>query len=294
MLKRILKKIKKEVLKRKPLTPQLTHYFAGQLIAQAIQNRVPFFAGRLGFTESRCLDQYITNKSELSDILGNLWKESGVFPPTEEQFSDFAKVYLGSLADVDLLGLLETNDERRLLAKHGNNPLTCALASLEPYLGPVPWSQQLAGLRVLVVHPFVQSIREQYLQRELLFANKEVLPQFKLLQVKPPQTLLHHTDGLVSWSAGLEKLCYDIKNQQFDVAILGCGAYGLPAGAFIKTELKKIAIYLGGATQILFGISGKRWVGLPAFQALKTPYWKLPLEAERPERWEQFEGGCYW
>ena len=43
----------------------------------------------------------------------------------------------------------------------------------------------------------------------------------------------------------------------FDVALLGCGAYGLPFAASIKRMGKK-AVHLGVATQILFGIKGKR------------------------------------
>ena len=44
----------------------------------------------------------------------------------------------------------------------------------------------------------------------------------------------------------------------FDVAIIGCGAYGMPLGAMLK-DAGKTVIHLGGVTQILFGIKGKRW-----------------------------------
>ena len=44
----------------------------------------------------------------------------------------------------------------------------------------------------------------------------------------------------------------------FDVAIIGCGAYGFPLAAKLK-QAGKQAIHLAGATQLLFGIKGKRW-----------------------------------
>ena len=43
------------------------------------------------------------------------------------------------------------------------------------------------------------------------------------------------------------------------VALLGCGAYGMPLGAFIKDGLKKPAIHVDGVLQLLFEIKGKRW-----------------------------------
>lgn len=50
----------------------------------------------------------------------------------------------------------------------------------------------------------------------------------------------------------------DIEKIDFDVAILGCGVYGVPLSAHIK-RMGRQAVYTGGATQIMFGIKGKRW-----------------------------------
>lgn len=156
-IKRPFHRLRKEIQKRRPLEPGLSHYLAGQRIAQAIQQKSPFFAGRLGYTESRCLDKMGAMGMIPTAIPQQLWEGPGVFPPTERQFREFADAYLGALGRVDLLGLLGTMDERRLLSRYGSNPLTCALENLEPYLGPEPWSQHLAGLRVLVVSGLVSA-----------------------------------------------------------------------------------------------------------------------------------------
>ena len=50
----------------------------------------------------------------------------------------------------------------------------------------------------------------------------------------------------------------EIDKIDFDIAILGCGAYGYPLASYIKSIGKK-AIHIGGATQLIFGIKGKRW-----------------------------------
>ena len=56
----------------------------------------------------------------------------------------------------------------------------------------------------------------------------------------------------------------------FDVAIIGCGAYGMPLAAMLK-QAGKQAIHLGGATQLLFGIKGKRWEEIKTIPHLIDP-----------------------
>ena len=80
----------------------------------------------------------------------------------------------------------------------------------------------------------------------------------------------------------------------FDVAILGCGAYAFSLGAFIKRDLGKCAVHLGGATQLLFGIRGGRWDSWPCFNIYFNKYWTRPDESERPSNYKFHEGGAYW
>jgi hypothetical protein len=79
----------------------------------------------------------------------------------------------------------------------------------------------------------------------------------------------------------------------FDVAILGCGAYGLALGAHAK-RLGKKAVVLGGAVQILFGIKGQRWDEHEFISRLYNEHWVRPLPSERPPNYQAVEGGCYW
>jgi len=62
---------------------------------------------------------------------------------------------------------------------------------------------------------------------------------------------------------------------------------------YIKSLGKK-AVHLGGATQILFGIKGKRWEERSDFKQLFNKYWIRPLETEKPINYKKIEGGCYW
>jgi len=276
------------------LSPQMDAYLTAQYIGNSIVAKKPFLVSRLGFTEARCLSQPggIDEPSEF--VMDLIRINSGVFPAKKSQFKAFGEIYLNALGQVDLLGLIRNPAEIKLVDAHAKRVATCDLPALEPYLHPVPWSRHLQGLKVLVVHPFVESIKRQFADhRAKIFLNPDVLPEFELNLLRAPQTLSGNNDGYKSWTDAYNIMTDKISNEDFDVAILGCGAYGLPLGAFVKT-LGKVAIHLGGATQMLFGISGKRWIERAEFRAIITDVWRTPLEAERPQGGEKVDEGAYW
>lgn len=84
-----------------------------------------------------------------------------------------------------------------------------------------------------------------------------------------------------------------ITGAEFDIAIIGAGVYGLPLAAFVKS-LGKQAIQMSGATQILFGIKGKRWDSDLVVSKMYNDYWVRPLAVETPPQIQKVEGGSYW
>ncbi len=79
----------------------------------------------------------------------------------------------------------------------------------------------------------------------------------------------------------------------FDIAIIGCGAYGLPLAAYVK-KIGKKTIHIGGATQLLFGIKGNRWETDGVSSKFMNDFWVNPLPSEYPENFLNVEQGCYW
>jgi len=289
------RKFSKPPAKPEDLKAEIDGYLLGQFIGGAIRQRNPLLVSRLGWTEATCLGLYL-NQGEKSDegLRERIWRFSGVFPPSEGQFADFAREYLGAIAASDALGLLGSPHEKMLVEKYAKSPLLTDLGSLEPYFSPEPWTQWLAGRRVVVVHPFTESIQSQYSQsRERIFVNPKVLPEFDLRVVRAPQTIAGNSSDFASWNAALEHLRTEVAREDFDVAILGCGAYGLPLGATIKS-MGKVCVHMGGSVQLLFGITGARWRDKAAFRALQTDAWISPLISERPPGWQKVEDGCYW
>lgn len=86
----------------------------------------------------------------------------------------------------------------------------------------------------------------------------------------------------------------DISSLDFDVALVSCGAYGLPLVNHIKNKLCKTGIYVGGALQLFFGIKGRRWDHHDEISLLFNEHWRRPFDVEIPENFHMVEGGCYW
>lgn len=166
-----------------------------------------------------------------------------------------------------------------------------------PFMWKRPWTRYLKGKRVLVVHPFVDSIRYQYEHnREKIWEDPEVLPEFKeLLTLKAVQSIADNKEQPYSnWFEALKYMEDEISKMDFDIALIGCGAYGMCLAAHVK-RMGKTAIHLAGWTQMLFGVYGTRWIEQQQeFAKYINKYWIRPNAKERPKGAEKVEGACYW
>ena len=153
------------------------------------------------------------------------------------------------------------------------------------------------GKKVLVIHPQAEIIRSQYARREKIFPGTNILPEFELIVQKAVQTNAGEVDErYATWFEALEDMYRKAMAVDFDLAILGCGAYGFPLAAKMKAAGKQ-AVHLGGITQILFGIHGKRWDEDKNHQFLQKYYsdaWVRLTDKEKPKGANVVEDGCYW
>ena len=215
---------------------------------------------------------------------------AGFFPATNQYLERFGERILDDCAELDVLGSWCKEEWRlRPLFK---NAKTIDLIDLEPFRHQDPWSMALKGKRVLVVHPFEASIHRQYQKRELLFSDPKVLPEFELLTLKSIQSSGSAKVPFDDWFEALEFMCQQISEIDFDIALIGAGAYGLPLGAHVK-RMNRQAVHMGGATQLLFGIRGGRWDN-EGYKYIVNEHWCRPLESEKPPRADLIEKGCYW
>lgn len=289
---------------------------AGELIFNLLASERPCMIARFGSTELSTVVNYLgitaKNHSALKYICDKepqwWWNKltmrqmntnSGFFPPTEEYLSKFSKMMLRDMEQLDILGSWQYIE--RFVASRTEHAKKVQLLMLEPFWSNKPWTQVLKGKNVVVVHPFKETILQQYNNenRARLFDNPDTLPEFASLRiVKAVQSLGASQTDFADWFEALEWMEKEIDREPYDVCLIGCGAYGFPLAAHVKRTGHK-AVHLGGALQLLFGIRGKRWDN-PNYNAtynhsaLVNKYWVRPNETERPAAAKDVEDGCYW
>lgn len=311
LVERILSAIRKKQIKM-PYTEKIRLYESrynntilynqdgNDLVATSLQENQPIMVARLGATELACLSFYLHNRRRfkkkypkgLTDVLSN---NAGVFPVHDDLLDKFSELYLDCIENTDIMAVWFNHDENTICNTYCPQAKLVELGCLESFLFKKPWSSTLRMKKVLVVHPFVESIKKQYAKRDLLFDDPEVLPEFELKTIQAVQSIAGSKVNYVTWFDALDDMCQKIEQTEFDIAIIGAGAYGLPLASFVK-RLGKQAIHLGGVTQILFGITGKRWeLGYADSTAkLFNEHWVRPLEKETPPNKDSVENGCYW
>lgn len=263
-------------------------------ISGLLDSSDPFMVGRLGAVEMRCVSKWmkgmLCNDSEKKQAL----YAAGIFPNNDATISQFCEVYTDAMKSCDLLGVWEVVGEKKAISLYCDNPILMPSRSIESYYFDNPWSENLKNKRILIVHPFVQSIKYQLNRRESIWPGKNVLPLFKSVQyVKSVQSNAGAHTSFQDWFEALAYMKKQIDFCDFDVAIIGAGAYGLPLAAHVKS-IGKQAIQMSGATQILFGIKGKRWDNHPVISKFYNESWVRPNSSETPLQKEKVEGGSYW
>lgn len=282
---------------------QLSLQEANDRIATLLNNGAPFMVGRYGTSEIGILQWTIARNfglaKEFSEShMNTICNNAGFFPKDQDLVYKYGNFVLEKSKNLDLLGTFYVGMEEYIIKKYAPQTTTVRLRGLEPWYVEDPWSKALEGKKVLVIHPFEETILSQYKKRELLFPDSPMLPQFELKTIKAVQTIAGEKDPrFENWFEALEYMHDSAMKIDFDVAIIGCGAYGLPLAALIK-ESGKSAIHLGGATQYLFGIKSKRAEEAknynPVIHNLYNENWVRPSDDEKPKNAHLVEDGCYW
>jgi len=151
---------------------------------------------------------------------------------------------------------------------------------------------KMNGKKVLAISSFDGLIQLQYTSGNV----QKIYEKFPLLAglstVKFPYCFLNNGPH-ENYFETLDAVFEEIKKEDFDIALLGCGAYGHMLCHRIHAELGKDAIYIGGSIQTIFGILSKRekdCSNLPV-----NEYWITEIPEEyRPANYKQIENGCYW
>jgi hypothetical protein len=264
-------------------------------IKNKISTKESFLIGRMGITELQVM-YYYSNNFTIPQYLTNLLvNNAGVYG---DSINEFCVEYLESVKNSNV-HIHWSIDEFKHMQEDLFNKVYDKKVHLienravEPFYFDNPWSYTLKGKKVLIIHPFSNTINSQYNKRALLFDNENLLPEFELITYKSVQSIGNQGPHS-NWFESLNAMKYDISKINFDIALIGCGAYGMPLGSHIKSSLNKQAIYIGGGLQLLFGIKGNRWDNHDIISKLYNEHWVRPNNNEIPPKHTSVEGGCYW
>ncbi len=281
-------------------------------ISSLLLSDSPCMISRFGSVELGCVINYLgvshPNISRFVYGVGHPWwwvksvkeemgNNAGFFPVTDEGLKFFSERILKDVGLIDVLAAWRT--EEAFLKNKMGGAKRIRFLLLDPFWSEQPWTIALVGKKILVVHPFVETIQFQYEKRNLLFKKKQILPDFELKTLKAVQTIAGQRDErFKDWFEALEYMKKEVDKIDYDICLIGCGAYGLPLAAHVKRMGKK-AVHMGGSLQLLFGIKGRRWEDpnyndTYNYAQLMNEHWVRPNREEIPIAATDVEGGCYW
>ena len=281
-----------------------------QEIARLLLSDTPCMIARFGSVELQAVVDYLfppTMKNALRFMNGKIpsWGyapstmhtmhiNAGFFPPTKAMLDRFGQLMLECMPKVDMLG--SWRREESVVAPYMPQAKRVPLYALEPYYFDNPWTPVLEGKKVLVIHPFEDTIRKQHEPGRYgrLFEDKRLTPNYELQTIKAVQSIAGNKPAeFDDWFQALDWMKGEVDKRDFDIAIIGCGAYGFPLAAHVK-KIGKKAVHLGGAVQNLFGIRSNATDNNDWVVNKINEYWTRSSVEETPKYSERVENARYW
>ena len=275
---------------------------SNEYIIQHIESNKPFMITRVGIgaeTLSTCywkLKRHIPN-----NIMHSLENNNGIYL-AKKNVELFCHMYSLAIANSDALAVWKNSmiEEQKILMKDHKlvsiysrvlEPFYCILENIKP------WSHYLLGKKVLIVNPFVESFQKQLRDGFRMFKDKDIFLEGQEFVFYRPFVTTAGNHLHRNWLETYKIMRDDISKLDFDIALLGCGGYGLPLCNHIRTKMGKSVIYIGGGLQLLFGVMGKRWENIPLHKKIikenNTKYVR-PSGDEILLNKDRVENGCFW
>lgn len=250
--------------------------------------------------------QVITNTLN-QGTLYQLVNNAGIFCKSQESIKKWAKLYYDSMKHSTALGIWEKEggmysfmgQAQEFFIQATKAQMTYYAPCLDAFFFKDPsWEQSLHGKRILVISPFVDSIKLQIENKRLekIFKNRpDWFSGCSFKYVMPPMTQAGNHQN-IDWQESFTGLCNDVDSHtdEYDVALVSCGGYGMLICDYIFNRGKS-SVYVGGCLQLFFGIMGSRWEkNADLNKIINSEFWIRPKDSEKPKNFRAVEGGCYW
>lgn len=279
-------------------------------ICSLFQSDLPFFIGRNGTIELQIIAKYIFKVPMLQSEKRTLELNAGIFPGTQETLDSFCIDYMDSLKNVDVMAEGWYNHfkkvEKEILDDLNPNRKKILLRNLEPYYvkPSLRWTQYLSGKRVAIINSFAETCEQQ------TYMSKAIWPEYTETLLPSDTTWIpiqtYYSPSLAAnnlnanwplhinnYKDAVESIVKKTLDSWAEVAIIGCGGMGMIIGSKLKDAGLQVVV-MGGATQILFGIKGKRWENHEVISTFFNDAWISPNPENIPSNYSLVENGCYW
>jgi hypothetical protein len=272
-------------------------------IEKALSEDRGLLVGRFGTIEFETVWYHFMSGSLKKDHLPVLERNAGIFGDAAS-ISRWCSEYTAACGMADILATgwyapIKVR-EQELLKRVKFSGAQCVLRALEPYYWPVEerWTGVLDGQKVCVVSSFTDTISAQIKKDIWQGETKGMLPAADWSFVKTgyaPSLALGRAGwecDAESWETCADYVVAEVLKTGARVVIIGCGGLAMVIASRLKAA-GKICIVMGGATQVLFGIKGRRWEG-HQISGFWTSEWVGPSASETPAGASEVERGCHW
>ena len=271
-------------------------------IKHIIEDTTPFFIGRIAGIELQIAYSLLKRRPlDMLQEIQSLENNAGIHVKNIDSLHNYVNKLVKSyehcsaIAEWDIKGdvFSKTGDGQLLIAERTPTIPKLNALSLEPYYVRDSWMPALEGKKILIIHPFANTIKHQIAHVHKLFPGRHWFQHCTFTHLSPPQTLAGNHQN-IDWQNHLNAFLDTLHTHtDFDVALVAAGGYGM----LIADEIfmmKKSVIYIGGALQLFFGIIGKRWFDNKEIMALVADDWVRPFPSDKPSNCVKVEKGCYW
>jgi hypothetical protein len=294
--------------------PQISKVEFIHLLTQAFEEKKGFAAGKAGFSEQALL-RYTLIRMHPDSLKKRAYEAflkyhcdymTGVFPSTPEFLNAFSEFFLENVKGINVLGLMEGKNEFQLMKSLTIEAKLTHFQSMEPDRS-APEQASLCYLplfgdkKILLISPYAEFIasraKADIYDSVWSTSGKKWFNPSGIEYLNIPYSYITATDthSLYRDSIALyQTICEQIAEYEFDVALIGAGALGIPLANHIKS-LGKIGISLGGHLQIIFGVAGARWRRDPEWQKYINPSWvDVPSSFQPMDKDDLTDQGAYW
>jgi hypothetical protein len=266
-------------------------------ISIATSTNSKFFIGRLSGNECRFCGLYLAKKD---------WKRMIPY------MSTVPGICITNNRNCNLLGVWDKSmysqaeDFYKYLSRDIPFKQTFHACGLEPYyffdkskynLGNISYTipTSIRGKRILIISSHIHSVEKQLQDLNFIYYPHKIFNDNEFVLLRPPVTLAGNGDD-IDWVHHFNYFKNEVakKKDDFDIALVSCGGYGMPISNYIYKDLNKSCIYVGGALQLFFGINGNRWKNNETVNKYKNSYWINPLKEDIPKNHLKVEGSAYW